>query len=217
MKRALMLVMAGLAVLVVASAAAAPAPLKLKPVSGNFTPPSFKFTGNATYAQSQWTNKVAQSGKFSVLLEKSVDFASCYTATPENGCAAFAAAIVEGVEGSTVGDLGTIGFWVKGTCGAGSPRFNLEFTDLTTGNAGVAFYGCANHQGPTVAGWTQMSSASTASESYYCYDADFNIQPCTLGADDTVNQLSVLVDEKGTWYVDTVTAAANTTGEPNGS
>ena len=216
MKRIVAFGMAALAVLAVATAAAAPAPLSLKPTAGNFTPPSFKYTGNSTYAQGQWTNKEHLDGKFSVLLEKTVDWQSCYTATPENGCAAFAAAIVKGVEGKSVGDLGTIGFSVKGTCGAGAPRFNLEFVDETTGLAGVAFYGCANHPAGATGAWTHMSSPATASESYYCYDED-SIEACTLGADDAVVQLSVLADEKSTWYIDRVKAAGMTVGEPNGS
>lgn len=191
-----------------------PAPLKLKPVAGNFTPPDFKFTGNATYAQAQWTNKVALDGNFSVLLEKSVDFASCYTPTPENGCAAFAAAIVDGVEGLTITQLGTIGFSVNGTCGAGSPRFNLYYDSNGDGEAdGVAFYGCSAHVSGTDAGWTSMSASSAVPD--FCYS--FALPgTCTLIAASTVVQLSVLVDEKGTWYIDRVKAAGYITGEPNG-
>jgi len=96
--------------------AADPVSLKLDPTAGNFPPPDFlRQRGNGPYSQAQWTNKVALDGKFSVLLAKAVDFASCYTATPENGCAAFAAAIVTGVEGITVADLGDIGFSVSGS------------------------------------------------------------------------------------------------------
>jgi len=192
-----------------------PAPLKLQPVAGNFAPPDFRFTGNATYAQAQWTNKVALDGKFSVLLEKSVDFSPC-TTTLDNGCAAFAAAIVNGVEGMTIDDLGTIGFSVNGTCGAGSPRFNLYYDTNGDGQPdGVAFYGCSAHVSGTPAlDWTSMSTSSAAPD--FCYSfADQTI--CTLTADATVVQLSVLVDEMGTWYIDRVMAAGNTTGEPNGS
>ena len=77
--------------------AADPVSLKLIPTAGNLVPPDFtKETGNGPYSQARWTSKLALEGKFSVLLTKSVDFASCYTATPQNGCAAFAAAIVSG-------------------------------------------------------------------------------------------------------------------------
>src|SRR3989442_11674424 len=100
-----------------------PVSLKLDPTAGNFPPPDFlKETGNGPYSQAQWTNKGALDGRFSGLLAKSVDFASCYTATPQNGCAAFAAAIVTPVEGITIGDLGDIGFSVNRDLGAGSPR-----------------------------------------------------------------------------------------------
>lgn len=193
-----------------------PASLKLKPVAGNFTPPDFRFAGNATYAQAQWTNKVALDGKFSVLLEKSVDFASCNTSTPENGCAAFAAAIVNGVEGMTIAELGTIGFSVNGTCGAGSPRFNLYYDTNSDGESdGVAFYGCSAHvSGTPASDWTSMATSSAVPD--FCY----SFAPpgtCTLDAASTVVQLSVLVDEMATWYIDRVTAADHTTGEPNGS
>jgi hypothetical protein len=190
-----------------------PASLKLKPVADNFSPNE---TGNATYSQAQWTNKVALDGKFSVMLQKSVDFSSCNTSTPENGCAAFAAAIVNGVEGMTITDLGTIGFSVNGTCGAGSPRFNLYYDTNGDGQAdGVAFYGCGNHvSGSPATDWTSMSVADPSAPDF-CYS--FPADPCTLTTASTVVQLSVIVDEMGTWHIDRVNAAGNTTGEPNGN
>ena len=193
-----------------------PVSLKLEPTAGNFAPPDFaKETGNGPYAQARWTNKVALDGKFSVLLEKSVDFASCYTPVPENGCAAFAAAIVKGVEGITIAELGEIGFSVMGTCGAGAPRFNLYYDTNGDGQAdGVAFYGCATHvSGAPAPGWISMTASSAVPD--FCY----SFEPpgaCTLTPASTVVQLSVLVDEKGTWYIDRVLAAGATTGEPNG-
>src|SRR2546425_384742 len=193
-----------------------PVSLKQDPIAGNFPPPDFlRQTGNGPYSQAQWTNKVALDGKFSVLLAKSVDFSSCYTATPQNGCAAFAAAIVTGVEGITIADLGDIGFSVNGDCGAGSPRFNLLYDTNGDGQAdGVAFYGCAAHvSGSPADGWTSMSASSAAPD--FCYS--FPSGPCTLASASTVVELSVLVDEKGTWHIDRVQAAASTTGEPNGT
>ena len=190
--------------------------LKLDPTAGNFTLPDYKPTGNAGYSQAQWTNKVVLDGKLSVLLQKSVDFASCYTTAPENGCAAFAAVIVRGVEGMTIADLGTIGFSVSGTCGAGSPRFNLYYDTNGDGQAdGVAFYGCAAHASasPPAPDWTSMSASSATPD--FCY----SFAPpgtCTLTGS-TVVQLSVIVDEQGTWYIDRVQAAGTATGEPNGS
>ena len=59
---------------------------------------------------------------------------------------------MQGVEGMTIADLGTIGFSVNGTCGAGSPRFNLYYDNDGDGQAdGVAFYGCGNHVSGTPA------------------------------------------------------------------
>jgi len=201
-----------------ASSIAADPTLKLDPTAGNFAPPDFvKPTGNAGYSQAQWTNKVALEGKFSVVLEKSVDFQSCYTPTPENGCAAFAAVLVTGVEGTAITDLGTIGFSVNGTCGAGSPRFNLYYDANGDGQAdGVAFYGCAAHasSSPPAPDWTSMSVSSATPD--FCYSFTGS-GACTLTPASTVVQLSVIVDEKGTWYIDRVQAAGTATGEPNGS
>ncbi len=196
--------------------AADPVSLKLNPTAGNFPPPDFlRETGNGPYSQAQWTNKVALDGKFSVLLEKSVDFASCNTATPQNGCAAFAAVIVSGVEGTTIADLGDIGFSVSGSCGAGAPRFNLYYDTNGDGQAnGVAFYGCAAHvSGSPAADWTSMTASAAAPD--FCYT--FPDGACTLTPASTVVELSVLVDEQGEWHIDRVQAAAATTSEPNGT
>jgi hypothetical protein len=196
--------------------AAGPASLKLDPTAGNFPPPDFlRQTGNGPYSQAKWTNRVALDGKFSVLLEKSVDFASCNTETPQNGCAAFAAVIVSGVEGMTIADLGAIGFSVNGTCGGGSPRFNLFYDTDGDGQAdGVAFYGCAAHASGTPAtGWTSMSASAATPD--FCYT--FPDGACTLTSASTVVGLSVLVDEQGVWHIDRVQAAGITTGEPNGT
>ena len=192
-----------------------PVSLKLDPTAGNFPPPDFlRQTGNGPYSQAQWTNKLALEGRFSVLLAKSVDFSSCYTATPQNGCAAFAAAIVTGVEGITIADLGDIGFSVNGDCGAGSPRFNLLYDTNGDGQAdGVAFYGCAAHVSGSIADWTNMTASAAAPD--FCYT--FPSGDCTLTPTATVVELSVLVDEQGTWHIDHVQAATATTGEPNGT
>ena len=195
--------------------AADPVSLKLDPTAGNFPPPDFaKETGNGPYSQARWTNRVALDGRFSVLLEKSVDFASCYTPTPQNGCMAFAAVIVTGVEGITIADLGNIGFSVNGDCGAGAPRFNLYYDTNGDGQAdGVAFYGCAAHVSETTTDWTSMSASAAAPDFCYTFPSD----PCTLKPASTVIELSVLVDEQGVWHIDRVQAAGSTTGEPNGT
>ncbi len=198
-----------------ASSVAADPTLKLDPTAGNFTLPDYKPTGNAGYSQAQWTKNVVLDGKFSVRLEKTVDFQSCNTDAPENGCAAFAAAIVTGVEGMTIAALGDIGFSVNGNCGAGSPRFNLYYSNSDGQADGVAFYGCAAHaSSPPVSGWTSMSVNSAAFDSCYSFTGS---GACTLTSASTVVQLSVIVDERGTWYIDSVLAAGMTTGEPNGS
>jgi hypothetical protein len=154
--------------------------------------------GNGQNAQAQWTNKESETGKFSVLLEKSA-------ATPN--CSG-AAALVKGVEGLTVAALGDIGFSVKGQCTGGSPRYNLLYDTNNDGQFdGVAFYGCANHPaGPGAKpGWSKMLVDAETSDS--------GPVPPTA----TVFQLYVLADEQGTSYVDNLVAAGQTSGEPNGS
>lgn len=192
-------------VLVSAALAGGHSGIKLKPTAGRGNPPSYKTIGNGTAAQAQWTNKAAHSGRFSVLLDKSVPTTDY----------AFAAAVVDGVEGDTVADLGNIGFWAKGQCGGGAPRFNLYYDTNSDGEAdGVAFYGCGNHVVGTDGAWTHMEADASAPES--CYTFNPTIGPCTLTDASTVTSLSVLVDEQGTYYVDDVTAAGDTTGEPGG-
>jgi hypothetical protein len=67
---------------------------------------------------------------------------------------------------------------------------------------------------PPAAGWTSMSANSAAPD--FCYSSAAPTI-CTLTAASMVVQRSVLVDEMGTWYIDRVMAAGNTTGERNGS
>ena len=203
--RSIGVVMAMLAALALpAAASAAQTDIKLKPVAGRFgDAPDFKPLGNGTAAQAQWTNKRALDGKFSVLLEKSVPTTS----------AAFAAALVKHVKGLTVAELGDIGFSVNGPCTGGSPRFNLFYDGDFDGNAdGVAFYGCGNHvTGSPAPGWTSMSANASVPDAI----SPFNLVPFSPLAQ--VTSLSVLVDEQGTYHIDRVVAAGQTTGEPNGN
>ncbi|MGH3361542.1 MAG: hypothetical protein ACRDOM_03705, partial [Nocardioides sp.] len=127
--------------------------LSLKPVAGQFVGDDFKSVGNSTAVQAKFTNKAAHTGDFSVLLEKAVP-------TSE---AAYAAALVDGVEGMAVGDLESIGFWVNGPCTGGSPRFNLAYdTDGDGARDGAAFYGCGNHVTSSTGSWTQMTVADAS-------------------------------------------------------
>ena len=185
------------ALAVPAVASAAQGELKLHPSAGSCNGTG---VGNGQNSQAQWTNKQAKSGKFSVLLQKSADTANC----------SFAEIVVKGVEGSAVADLGQLGFDVKGYCGAGSPRFNLFYDNDGDGQYdGYAFYGCAAHAGPPDAnGWRTMSVSSATP------DVVVGAPPAPTA---TVVQLAVLSDEQGTSYVDNVTAAGQTAGEPNGS
>jgi hypothetical protein len=197
MKRIFMVGALAMALLALpAVASAAQGDLKLKPSAGSCNGTG---VGNGQNSQAQWTNKQAKSGKFSVLLQKSAATENC----------SFAAIVVKGVEGSSVASLGQLGFDVKGYCGAGSPRFNLFYDNNGDGQYdGYAFYGCAAHAGPADAnGWRNMTVNSAT--------PDFVVgAPAAPTA--TVVQLAVLSDEQGTSYVDNVTAAGQTAGEPNG-
>jgi hypothetical protein len=203
-----LVLVAALAALAVTSATAASG-IKLKPTAGNIPPPDFsKQTGNGKYSQAQWTNKVSHAGKFSVLLQKSVDFASCYTATPENGCASFAAVEVNGVEGLNANGH-TVGYWFKGDCFGGSPRINLFYDNNGDGQYdGYKFLAdCTTGGAPDANGWRQVTDNTSGG--------------VTVGAPmaptATILELAVIVDNKQTTYVDDVQFDATTVGEPNGS
>ena len=170
--------------------------LSLKGAAGRFNTTTFQTLGNSGDAQASWTNKVAASGKFSMQLTKTTDDQYAY-----------AAAIVKGVEGMTVSDLGTIGFSFNGPCNGGSPRFNLFYdTNGDGGWDGYTFYGCNNDATPTVNGaWTTVDFDPLAPFGG-AYD------PITAGA--KVVSLSVLIDIVGSAYIDNVTAAGVTVGEP---
>jgi hypothetical protein len=112
----------------------------------------------------------------------------------------------------SLGDLGTMGFAVNGPCTNGSPRFNLYFDTDGDGSAdGIAFYGCGDNVVGTDGGWTSMSVDPLTDGSGYMFDGS----PFAVSAGDTVTSLSVLVDEQGTYYVDDITVAGQTLGEPN--
>src|SRR5713101_1910196 len=70
--------------------------ISLKGQAGRFNTTTFQSLGNSTDAQASWTNRVALDGQFSMLLEKTT-----------NDQFAFAAAVVDGVNGQTVGRSAT--------------------------------------------------------------------------------------------------------------
>ena len=203
MRRSFVALTAALGMLAIPAAASAD--LKLHGTAGRANPPDYKVIGNGKAAQAQWTNKQAESGKFSMLLEKSAPTADY----------AYAAAIVKGVEGLTVAALGNIGLSAKTDCGGGSPRFNLQYDTNGDGvSDGIAFYGCGNHDTGTVDGWHHMLADASAPD--FCYSFGPPLGPCTLTDASTVTSLAVIVDETGRYYVDNVIAAGQTVGEPNG-
>ena len=209
MKKLVLLLAAGAVLALAATASAGPGGLKLHPTAGNFKPPDFGYSGNGQYAQAQWTNKVARTGKFSVLLQKSVDFASCYTATPVNGCAAYAAVVIKGVEGDLV-NATPIGYWWKGDCAGGSPRMNLFYDNDGDGQwDGYGFYASCNAAAvPDANGWRQVTSNTSTPE------GGFVGTPPVATA--TIVSLSIIVDTKQTTYVDDVRYGSTTVGEPSG-
>lgn len=195
----------------VAGASAAPPSFKLHPSAGNYSP-KFDFakqTGNGTFSQAQWTNTQAHTGRFSVLLQKSVDYFSCYTLTPVDGCASFAAVLIKGVEGQPL-DSNPIGYWFKGDCLGGSPRINILWDNDGDGQwDGYGFYAdCTTGAAPDANGWREVTGNTNAP--IVTVGA-----PALPGA--TIVQAYVIVDNKQTTYVDDVTFGSTTVGEPNGS
>ena len=191
------------------SAASAEPSFGLKGAAGRFNTTTFQSLGNSKDAQASWTNKASLDGKFSMFLEKTT-----------NDQYAFAAAIVNGVEGRTVGSLGELAFSFTGDCNGGSPRFNLYFDSDGDGEAnGIAFLGCNNVTLTSPAtGW----QTATFSNAYIlapvagaCYD--FNpADDCSISLTATVTSLSVLIDIVGSNNIDRVSVAGIATGEPNG-
>src|SRR6266851_7145133 len=186
--------------------------ISLKGQAGRFDTTTFKALGNSTDAQASWTNKVALDGKFSMFLEKTTDDQF-----------AFAAAVVDGVNGQTVGSLGDLAFSFTGACNGGSPRFNLYFDSNGDGIAdGIVFLGC-NNVTLTSAGANGWHTATFPNSLVVaggvggsCYDFN-NPSTCSVSATATVTSLSVLIDIVGSNNIDRVTVAGVATGEPNGS
>ncbi len=184
--------------------------ISLKGQAGRFDTTTSQPLGNSTDAQASWTNKVALDGKFSMFLEKTT-----------NDQDAFAAAVVDGVNGQTVGSLGELAFSFTGVCNGGSPRFNLYFDSNGDGQAdGIAFLGCNNVTlTPAGApGWqtATFSSGFILAGGGFCYDFNPVIGPCSIGPSATVTSLSVLIDIVGSTNIDRVTVNGVSTGEPNG-
>src|SRR5229473_161366 len=183
--------------------------ISLKGQAGRFNTTTFQSLGNSTDAQASWTNRVALDGQFSMLLEKTT-----------NDQFAFAAAVVDGVNGQTVGSLGELAFSFTGACNGGSPRFNLFFDSNGDGVAdGIVFLGCNDVTlGTPAPGWqtATWSNAYIAAGGDFCYDFDPNAPACTVSATATVTSLSVLIDIVGSSNIDRVSVNGVTTGEPNG-
>jgi hypothetical protein len=178
------------------------ASLSLKAAAGRYNTTTYQPLGNAKDAQAGWTNKAAASGKFSMQLTKAT-----------NDRYAYAAAIVKGVEGMTIADLGDIAFSFQGACEGGSPRFNLYYDNDNNGSAdGVAFYGCNNVTLTTpVANW----SRATFDASVAPFEYNFGTGLPSMTDSSKVVQLSVLIDVVGSVFVDDVSAGGLSTGEPS--
>src|SRR5260370_19495096 len=99
--------------------------ISLKGQAGRFNTTTFQSLGNSTDAQASWTNKVALDGQFSLLLEKTT-----------NDQFAFAAAVVDGVNGQTVATLGDLAFSFTGAGNGGAPPFHPFFFTQRAGTPG---------------------------------------------------------------------------------
>src|ERR1700693_1881652 len=182
--------------------------ISLKGQAGRLDTTTFQSLGNSTDAQASWTNKVALDGKFSMFLEKTT-----------NDQDAFAAAVVDGVNGQTVGSLGDLAFSFTGVCNGGAPRFHPFVWTHGDGQAdGIVFLGCTNVTLTTPAtGWQTATfpNALTVAGGVggSCYDFNPPFSTCTVSATATVNSLFVLIDIVGSNNIDRVTVAGVATGE----
>ena len=182
--------------------------ISLKGQAGRFDTTTFKALGNSTDAQASWTNKVALDGKFSMFLEKTTDDQF-----------AFAAAVVDGVNGQTVGSLGDLAFSFTGVCNGGSPRFNLFYSNDGGITNGILFLGCNNVTLTTPTGAPDWQTA-TFSHAFILAGGSGGgscPDPCSINDTSTVTSLSVLIDIVGSNNIDRVSVNGVTTGEPNGS
>lgn len=183
--------------------------LRLKGRAGRFDVETYRPLGNGTDAQASWSTMDALDGAHSMFLQKTT-----------NERFAYAAAVVQGVEGMPVAALGDLAFSFTGPCNGGSPRFNLYFDSDADGSAnGIAFLGCNNvlltDDGN---GWhTATFPGSMVVTWPHCYDFD-PPGPCSIGTPGaTETSLSVLIDIVGTHLVDRVTVGQFVTGEPSGA
>jgi hypothetical protein len=113
----------------------------------------------------------------------------------ETNAAAYA--VIDGVEGITLADLG---YDVKdgGHCSGGAPRFNVDASD------GFHFVGaCTNGTvaGVPAAGWTR-----------YRFSLAQAFPPITPGA--TINSIAVLFDEEGSVIIDNIDVNDTLIGKP---
>ncbi len=166
--------------------------ISLKGQAGRFDTTTFKALGNSTDAQASWTNKVALDGK---------------------------AAVVDGVNGQTVGSLGDLAFSFTGVCNGGSPRFNLFYSNDGGITNGILFLGCNNVTLTTPTGAPDWQTA-TFSHAFILAGGSGGgscPDPCSINDTSTVTSLSVLIDIVGSNNIDRVSVNGVTTGEPNGS
>jgi hypothetical protein len=114
--------------------------------------------------------------------------------TPTN---AAAGANVDGVEGLSAAGL-VLGFDydITGLCTGGSPRFNVQWTDVSNPNGFSFVGGCANAEAPTspAPGWlTARFELQDATDA-------FPIVPATA----TIVSITIISDEQGTSIIDNI-------------
>ena len=169
---------------------------KLKASPSTFDP------GNACDDQAAWVAKQglpdAGNANHALVLKK-----GCPTATN-----AAALAAIEGVQGMTVGPATQLGYEIKSDspCGGGAPRFNVRWTHPSLTGTQFSFVGgCANDaERTTTSGWTHVRlELNDPSEAFPVIPAGATIQSVTL-----------LVDEQGTYVLDNIYVDGVTIGKP---
>lgn len=169
---------------------------KLKASPGTFNP------GNVCDVQAAWVAKQglpdAGNSDHALVLKK-----GCPTTTN-----AAALATIDGVQGMTVAATAQLGYDIKSDspCGAGSPRFNVRWTHSSFMTPQFSFIGaCANDAERTTAGgWTHVR--------FELNDAGEAFPPIPAGA--TIQSITLLVDEQGTYVLDNIYVDSVTIGKP---
>jgi hypothetical protein len=157
--------------------------ITLRPVAGRYAGTPGKYVGGGNAAKAY----------------KNVDGSYTLAKLASTETNAYAALVLDGVNGQRLDELGTFSFDIGGHLGAGSPRMNLYWD---------------NHDGDTVYDGYALVGSSAVTDRHFSIDP--NTVPTFAGAaptsNATVSSMSILVDEQGTSQISNVTLDGVTLG-----